>query len=81
MHLAGHAANDADGRRVLIDDHGAPIAEAVWALYARALRCFGPVATLIEWDTHIPPLAVVLREAQTAERYLCALKASHADVT
>lgn len=82
MHLAGHAANDADGQRVLIDDHGAPVAEAVWALYARALRCFGPVATLIEWDTHIPPLAVVLREAQTAAQYLCAPEAScHADVT
>jgi len=81
IHLAGHTENDADGQRVLIDDHGAPVAEAVWALYARALRCFGPVATLIEWDTHIPALAVLLREAQTAERYLCESEASrHADV-
>jgi len=81
IHLAGHAVHDADGQRVLIDDHGAPVAEAVWALYAHALRCLGSVATLIEWDTHIPPLAVVLREAQTATRYLCAPEAAcHADV-
>ena len=81
IHLAGHAENDADSQRVLIDDHGAPVAEAVWALYARALRYFGPVATLIEWDTHIPPLAVVLREAQTAARYLCPREATcHASV-
>jgi uncharacterized protein len=81
IHLAGYTENDADGQRVLIDDHGAPVAEAVWALYAHALRCFGPVATLIEWDTHIPPLAVVLREAQTATQYLCAREdACHADL-
>jgi uncharacterized protein (UPF0276 family) len=80
IHLAGHAENDADGQRVLIDDHGAPVAEAVWALYAQALQRFGPVSTLIEWDTHIPALAVLLREAQTAERFLGAMEASpHAD--
>ena len=80
IHLAGHAENDADGQRVLIDDHGAPVAEAVWALYVHALRRFGPVATLIEWDTHIPALAVLLREAQTATRFLCETEAArHAD--
>ena len=80
IHLAGHAANDADGQTVLIDDHGAPVAEAVWALYAHALRRFGPVSTLVEWDTNIPALAVLLREAQTAARFLHATEASpHAD--
>ncbi len=80
IHLAGHTANDADGQTVLIDDHGAPVAEAVWALYAHALQRFGPVSTLIEWDTHIPALAVLLREAQTAARFLHAMEASpHAD--
>lgn len=66
IHLAGHAQNDADGRIVLIDDHGSRVAEPVWALYARALRRLGPTPTLVEWDTDLPPLAVLLEEAATA---------------
>ena len=72
IHLAGHAVNDADGRTVLIDDHGSRVAGAVWALYARALDRFGPVPTLIEWDTNIPELAVLLGEAHAADRLLAA---------
>jgi uncharacterized protein (UPF0276 family) len=68
IHLAGHAINDADGQTILIDDHGAPVADAVWALYSHALSRFGPVPTLIEWDTHVPELAVLQSEARTAER-------------
>ena len=70
IHLAGHAVNDADGDRVLIDDHGAPVADAVWRLYARALGRFGAVPTLIEWDTDLPPLTRLLDEAATAGRLL-----------
>ncbi|HEU4371725.1 MAG TPA: DUF692 domain-containing protein [Methylomirabilota bacterium] len=66
IHLAGHAVNDADGRPILIDDHGSRVAPAVWALYARALARFGVVPTLVEWDTDVPPLAVLLDEAATA---------------
>jgi uncharacterized protein (UPF0276 family) len=66
IHLAGHAENDADGRPILIDDHGSPVAAPVWELYARALDRFGPVPTLIEWDTDIPALAVLLDEARIA---------------
>ena len=68
IHLAGHAANDADGQTILIDDHGAPVSAAVWDLYDHALARFGAVPTLIEWDTHIPELAVLCAEAHTAER-------------
>ena len=67
IHLAGHAVNDADGQTILIDDHGAPVSDAVWALYGYALARFGPVPTLIEWDTNIPELAVLCAEAHTAE--------------
>jgi len=67
IHLAGHAINDADGQTILIDDHGAPVSDAVWALYGHALARFGPVPTLIEWDTNIPELAVLCAEAHTAE--------------
>jgi uncharacterized protein (UPF0276 family) len=68
IHLAGHTVNDADGQAVLIDDHGAPVSDAVWALYGHAIARVGPVPTLIEWDTHIPELAVLCAEAYTAER-------------
>ncbi len=66
IHLAGF---DASGP-CLIDTHGAPVAPDVWALYERALRRFGPVPTLIEWDTDIPEFAVLQREAATAQSYL-----------
>jgi len=65
IHLAGHhAAEDVD---ILIDDHGSRVAQPVWELYAAALRRFGPVPTLIEWDTDLPALDVLLDEAHHAE--------------
>jgi uncharacterized protein (UPF0276 family) len=82
IHLAGHSVNDADGQPMLIDDHGAPVADAVWALYDRALRRFGPLPTLVEWDTNLPPLATLLREADRAEGRLAAAargRDGHAD--
>jgi len=66
IHLAGHFAGD----DVLVDDHGSRVAPAVWSLYERALKRFGPVPTLIEWDTDIPPLAVLIDEADSARRRL-----------
>jgi uncharacterized protein len=70
IHLAGHAANDADGRTILIDDHGSPVTAPVWKLYQRALERFGSVPTLIEWDTDLPELSVLLGEASVADRML-----------
>lgn len=67
IHLAGHAVNDADGRTVLIDDHGSRVAPEVWRLYAHAIARFGARPTLIEWDTEIPALDVLLDEAGRAE--------------
>jgi uncharacterized protein (UPF0276 family) len=69
-HLAGHAVNDADGQPILIDDHGSKVSEGVWALYAEVLKRFGPRPTLIEWDTDIPPLGVMLDEAARADRVI-----------
>jgi uncharacterized protein (UPF0276 family) len=66
LHLAGHAVNDADGRPILVDDHGSPVAPAVWDLFAHALARFGPQPTLIEWDTDVPALDVLLGEAAKA---------------
>jgi uncharacterized protein (UPF0276 family) len=65
IHLAGHhIAEDAE---VLIDDHGSPIAQPVWGLYTLALRRFRSVPTLIEWDTNLPALDVLLDEARHAQ--------------
>ncbi len=66
-HLAGHAVNDADGQPILIDDHGSRVGDGVWALFAEVVRRFGVRPTLIEWDTDIPPLAVLLDEANRAD--------------
>ena len=74
-HLAGHAVNDADGQPILIDDHGSRVTEQVWDLFGQALDCFGPRPTLMEWDTDIPALAVLLDEATRADR---AIGARHA---
>jgi uncharacterized protein len=65
IHLAGHHV--AEDVNILIDDHGSRVAEPVWALYAAALRRFGRVPTLIEWDTNLPALEVLLDEAHYAE--------------
>jgi uncharacterized protein (UPF0276 family) len=70
IHVAGHATNDVDGRTLLIDDHGSPVAPAVWRLYEEALRRFGPVPTLIEWDSAIPPLEILVGEAHRADARL-----------
>jgi uncharacterized protein len=67
IHLAGHHRGEADGRPILIDDHGARVSEPVWALYAQAIERFGRVPTVIEWDTRIPPLPVLLAEARRAD--------------
>lgn len=68
IHLAGHAINEADGARILIDDHGSPVAPAVWALYERAVRRFAHAQTLVEWDNNLPDLPVLLAEADEADR-------------
>ena len=71
IHLAGHAVRHLDDRTLLrIDDHGSRVPPPVWALYAEALARFGSVATLIEWDTDVPALEVLLDEAEQAATYL-----------
>jgi uncharacterized protein (UPF0276 family) len=70
IHLAGHATNHVEGRRILIDDHGSAVAPPVWDLYQRVLERLGPVPTLVEWDTNLPPFAVLLGEAARARRHL-----------
>ena len=58
------------GEVCLIDDHGSRVIDDVWKLYEAALARFGAVRTLIEWDTNIPALEVLLDEAGHARRRL-----------
>ncbi len=74
IHLAGHARVVRGGKTLLIDDHGAPVAPAVWQLYRRALGRCGAVPSLVEWDKALPPLAVLLQEARVAADVARALK-------
>ena len=66
IHLAGFD----EGEFCLIDTHGKPVSDEVWVLYRNALARFGAVPTLIEWDTDLPQLDVLLGEAAMADRYL-----------
>lgn len=64
IHLAGHCVMD----DIVIDDHGSRVCDDVWVLYGHARARFGAVPTLIEWDTDIPSLDVLLDEAARARR-------------
>jgi len=67
IHLAGYQVNIVDGEEVFIDAHNNRVYPAVWDLYEKALARFGDTATLIEWDTDIPALSVLLEEAHKAD--------------
>jgi uncharacterized protein len=63
IHLAGYC----DTGEIVIDDHGSRVHEPVWQVYRHALARLGSQPTLVEWDTDLPPLDVLLDEAQRAE--------------
>jgi len=69
IHLGGHLVT-ADG---LVDHHGARVAAPVWDLYRAAVARFGAVPALIEWDTDLPALDVLLDEAAQADRIAAAV--------
>jgi uncharacterized protein (UPF0276 family) len=65
IHLAGHSVQEG----CIIDTHDREVSDPVWALYAEALRRFGPVATMIERDDNIPPLAELTAELRRARAF------------
>lgn len=81
IHLAGHTPTVVDGETVLIDTHGSAVCDAVWALYRECLQRFGPRPTLIEWDTDVPPLAILLAEAAKADRLVDECMATECQAT
>ena len=81
IHLAGFAEDrDAAGDRLLIDNHGAPVDDAVWRLYQDALQLIGPCPTLLERDNAVPALAVLVEEAQRAQALLDACRPARQQV-
>ncbi|MBL9036250.1 MAG: DUF692 domain-containing protein [Rhodospirillaceae bacterium] len=66
LHLSGHHLRSIGNRSIRIDDHGSPVSEDVWSLYDRALGLLGPLPTLIEWDSRIPDLDILLAESAKA---------------
>ncbi len=71
FHLSGHD----DGGPLRIDTHDREVCPEVWALFRRAVRRFGPLPTLVEWDDRLPPLEILLDEARRARAIL--LEADH----
>ena len=72
IHLAGYS--DVPALGLAIDDHGSRVREPVWAVYRHALARLGALPTLVEWDTDLPSLEVLLDEAQTAARWQAAAR-------
>ena len=79
IHLAGHVRRAVPGGELLVDTHSEPVADAVWSLYAAALRRCGPVPTLIEWDHDLPPLSTLVAEAIKADAVMAACFARQAE--
>lgn len=70
IHLAGHERETLPSGPLLIDSHGAPVADPVWALYAMVLAQTGPLPSLVEWDNDLPDFAILLAEAIRARALL-----------
>ena len=67
IHLAGHSVREVEGRELRVDTHDARVCDEVWELYGIAVARFGRVPTLIEWDTDLPALEVLVDEARRAD--------------
>ncbi|MCA9690347.1 MAG: DUF692 domain-containing protein [Myxococcales bacterium] len=61
-----HLANHTDRGHYRFDDHRGAVPPEVWALYEEALRRFGPVSSLVEWDEDVPAWEVLQGEQQVA---------------
>jgi len=64
IHLAGHTKKQLKKGVILIDDHGSKVCDEVWDLYKKTIAKTGKKPTLIEWDTNIPKLNILLDEAK-----------------
>jgi uncharacterized protein (UPF0276 family) len=70
IHIAGFAIDENFPERLLIDSHGAPVADGVWQLLERVLSRFGPKPVLLERDDNIPTFNELMLERNQAQSYL-----------
>jgi uncharacterized protein (UPF0276 family) len=70
IHLAGHTINQVGDATIRIDDHGSRVCDAVWELYRATIKRFGVLPVLIEWDTRVPGLEVLVSEAKKADQIM-----------
>ena len=68
FHLAGHTVARIQDREIRIDTHNTHVCDEVWGLYGAALKRFGPLPTLMEWDADIPSLETLQAEASKADK-------------
>jgi uncharacterized protein (UPF0276 family) len=66
FHLAGHQ----DRGTIVIDTHEGHVTDSVWDLYRDAVKRFGQVPTLIEWDEGVPELPTLLAESEKARELM-----------
>ncbi|HXV27518.1 MAG TPA: DUF692 family protein [bacterium] len=64
IHLAGHT----DMGKFLFDTHSARVIDPVWDLYREALKRWGRISTLVEWDEHIPEFSQLVDEVERARK-------------
>jgi uncharacterized protein (UPF0276 family) len=71
IHVGGHDHDvDGNGALLLIDSHGKPVADPVWALLDHVLSLSGPRPILVEWDNDVPDWPTLRREADRAAQAL-----------
>ena len=63
IHLAGW---EDEGDQIL-DSHDAPVPIEVWDLFKETLALTGPTSVLIEWDSKLPSMNRLLKEAEMAD--------------
>jgi uncharacterized protein (UPF0276 family) len=68
IHLAGHTEQaDDEGDLLLIDSHDRPVTDAVWKLFDAVIGQYGPIPTLVEWDSDLPDWPLLKAEADAAQ--------------
>jgi uncharacterized protein (UPF0276 family) len=78
IHLAGFEEKKIEGKSILIDTHGDKVFKDVWDLYKQVINLSGDTPTLIEWDTNVPDLQVLLHEAEKAQKIMDESEGEHA---
>ncbi|MFW6340856.1 MAG: DUF692 domain-containing protein [Wenzhouxiangella sp.] len=65
LHVAGHHHEAED---LIVDTHGAPVADPVWGLLQHAYGIVGAAPTVLERDFNFPPVPELLAEVSTIAR-------------